>query len=126
MDGSSGWLIDTLDVRLLNIPKRQEPLTSMTPVLAVNSKVLIQSADEWNKETELSASSNALKSSHCTPTNHHESTDTSHNVHQPLGNDDAKLEPLLKKGHTKSRRGCENCKKRRIKVYLTLIRKTED
>ena len=126
MDGSSGWLIDTLDVRLLNIPKRQEPLTSMTPVLAVNSKVLIQSVDEWNKETEPSASSNALKSSHCTPTNHHESTDTSHNVHQPLGNDDAKLEPLLRKGHTKSRRGCENCKKRRIKVYLTLIRKTED
>ncbi|KIN03092.1 hypothetical protein OIDMADRAFT_160662 [Oidiodendron maius Zn] len=87
----------------------------MTPVLAVNPKVLIHSADVWDKETEPSVSSDALKSSHCSPTNHHESTGTSHNVHQPLGNDDAKLEPLLRKCHTKSRRGCENCKKRRIK-----------
>jgi hypothetical protein len=34
------------------------------------------------------------------------------------GSDDAKLEPLLRKVHTKSRRGCYNCKKRRIKVRL--------
>ncbi|KIM93617.1 hypothetical protein OIDMADRAFT_173188 [Oidiodendron maius Zn] len=47
--------------------------------------------------------------------NHHISAGTSYDECQPLGSDNAKLEPLLRKGHTKSRRGCHSCKRRRVK-----------
>ena len=116
----------TLDLRVSDIPEKHVSLVSMTPALAVNSNVFIQNVDVWNQETEPSASSNTLRSSYPSPRNHHESTGTSHDEHQPLGSDDAKLEPLLRKGHTKSRRGCYHCKKRRIKVRLRPIHKTKD
>lgn len=125
MDESSGCLVDTLELCAPNIPEEHVSLASMTPALAVNSNVFIQNVHIWNNETELSASSNTLRSSYLSPMNHHISAGTSHDEHQPLGSDDAKLQPLPRKGHTKSRRGCYSCKKRRVKVHLTPIHKTE-
>lgn len=126
MDESSDWLMDTLDLRVPNISDKHVSLASMPPALAVSSKVFIQNVDVWNQETEPSASCNTLRSSHLSPRNHYESTRTLHDEHHPLGSDDAKLEPLLRKGHTKSRRGCYNCKKRRIKVHLAPIHNSQD
>jgi hypothetical protein len=126
MDESLGSLMDTLDLHIPDIPDQHASLASMTPVLAVNPKAFIQNLNVWNQETVSSASSNTLTSSFLSPRNHYESTGTSHDEHQPLGSNDARPEPLQRKGHTKSRRGCYNCKKRRIKVHLTPIHKTED
>jgi hypothetical protein len=125
MDESSDSLMDALDLRLPNIPDQYASLASMTPLLAVNPKAFIQNVNMWNQET-VSSTSNALRSSFLSPRNHYESTGTSHDEHQPLGSDDARPEPLRRKSHAKSRRGCYTCKKRRIKVHLTPIHKTED
>jgi hypothetical protein len=125
MDESSGSLMDTLDLHVPSIPDHHESLASMIPVLAVNPKAFIQNVNVWNQET-VSSASNTLRPSFLRARNHYESTGTSHDEHQPLGSDDARPEPLLRKCHTKSRTGCYNCKKRRIKVHLTPIHKTED
>ena len=125
MDKSLGLLIDTQDLHVLNIADQHASLASMTPVLAVSPKAFIQNVNVWNHETVSSSASNTLRPSFLSPGNHYESAGTSHDEHQPLRSDDARSEPLLRKGHTKSRRGCYNCKKRRIKVHLTLIHKTE-
>lgn len=126
MDESSGSLMDTLDLHVPIIPDQHASLASMTPVLAVNPKALIQNVNVWNQETVSSTSSNTLRPSFLSPRDHYESTGTSHDEHQPLGSDDARPEPLSRKGHAKSRMGCYSCKKRRIKVHLTPIHKTED
>jgi hypothetical protein len=118
MDESASWMLNTLELCLPNTPEKHVSLASTTPALTVNSNIFIQSVYAWNEETELSASSNTLNSSYLSHMNH-ESTGTSHDEHQPSGSDNAKLEPPRRKGHTKSRRGCYNCKKRRVKVHLT-------
>jgi hypothetical protein len=82
MDESS-WLKDTLDLRVLNIPKKHVSFASIAPALAVNSNLFIQNVDVWNQETELSTSSNTLRSIYLSPRNHHESMGTSHDEHQP-------------------------------------------
>jgi hypothetical protein len=125
MDESSGSLMDTLDRHVPNIPDQHGSFASMTPVLAVNPKAFIQNVNVWNQET-VSSTSNTLRPSFLSPRNHYESTGTTHDEHQPLGSGDARPEALPRKGHTKSRSGCYNCKRRRIKVHLTLIHKTED
>jgi hypothetical protein len=126
MDESSGSLMDTLDLHVPDIPDQHASLASMTPVLAVNPKAFVQNVNVWNQETVSSAFSNTLTSGFLSLRNHYQSTGTSHDEHQPLGSDDARPESLQRKGHTKSRSGCYSCKKRRIKVHLTPIHKTED
>jgi hypothetical protein len=116
--------MDTLDLHVPNIPDQHASLASMTPVLAVNPKTVIQNVNVWN-QSAVSGTSNTLRPRLLIPRNHYESNNTAHDEHQPLGSDDARPEPLQRKGHTKSRRGCYSCKKRRIKVHLALIHKTK-
>ena len=125
MDESSGYLVNTLELCVPNIPEEHVSLASMTPALAVNSNVFIENVHIWNHETELSASSNTSRPSYPSPMNHHISAGTLHDEYQPAGSNDARLEPLPRKGHTKSRRGCYSCKRRRVKVDLKPIYKTE-
>lgn len=121
MDVPLGCLLDTLEPYVPNVREDPVSLASMTPELAVNSNVFIQNVHIWNHDTELGTSSDTLSASPLSPINHHVSTGTSHTNHQPLGSDDAKQEPLPRKGHTKSRRGCYSCKTRRVKVqYIQL------
>jgi hypothetical protein len=125
MDESSGPLMGALDPHVPNIPDQHASLASMTPVLVVNSKTLTQNVSVWNQKT-VSSTSDTLRASFLSPRIHCESTGTSHNENRPLGSGGARPEPLQRKVHTKSRSGCYNCKKRRIKVHLTPIHKTED
>jgi hypothetical protein len=117
--------MDTLDLHVPNIPDQHASLASTTPVLAVNPKAFMQNVNARNQET-VSSTANTLRPRLLIPRVHYKSTNTAHDEHQPLGSDDATPEPLQRKGHTKSRRGCYSCKKRRIKVHLTPIHKTED
>jgi hypothetical protein len=125
MDESSGSLIDPLDLQVPSNPDQYASLASTTPVPGVKSKAFLQNVNFWNQNT-VSSTSNTLRPRFLSPRNHYELTGTSHSEHQPLGGDDARSEPPPRKGHTKSRSGCYNCKRRRIKVYLTPIDKTRD
>lgn len=117
MDESSGWLMDTLDIEVPNIPDQRASLPLMT--LAVNSKVLIQNMNVGNQETASSISFNTLRPNYFGHKNHCEAAGASYGEHQPSRSGDAKPGPQLRKEHTKSRSGCYTCKKRRIKVHLT-------
>lgn len=125
MDESSGSLMDTPDLHVPHIPDQHASLASTTSVLAVNPKAFIQNVNVRNQKTVSTSTSNALRSRLLIPRNHYESTNAAHDELQLLGSDDARPEPLQRKGHTKSRRGCYSCKKRRIKVHLTPIHKTK-
>jgi hypothetical protein len=119
MDESSDLLIDTIGLQGPNIADQHAPLISMTLGLPVNSNVFIQNMNVWNQETASSAYFNTLRPGCPSARNHCESAGTLHDEHQPSGSGDAKLEPPLRKVHTKSRRGCYSCKYRRVKVHQT-------
>jgi len=98
---------------------------SMTSSLTLSSKGFIQNVYVWEQEIKLGFSSNTLNSSYLGPSNLPQSANISHDEHQLSGSDRAKVEPGRRKGHTKSRRGCYNCKSRRVKVQLTPFHKTD-
>jgi len=116
MDDSSYSLMDKLDLQvpIPNIPDQDASLTSMTPVLAADP------------EAAPSTSSNTLRPDFLSSTTNYKPMDTLYDEHQPLGSVETRAEPLPRKGHTKSRKGCYNCKNRHIKVHLTPIHRTGD
>ena len=126
MDLSIDWMMNTLELCLSKPPETHESLTSTTPALSRNSNVFMQSVNVGNQETEFSASSNTLWPSYPSQRNDYGSTVISHDEHQLSGIGMTKPEPLRRKCHAKSRRGCHNCKKRRVKVLPMPVRRTKD
>jgi hypothetical protein len=119
MDGSWGPSVDTLDLQAPNISDQHTPLPSTAEAQAVNSNIFIRNMNPRDQERAFSTTSDTLRPSHLSHMNHYESAAAPQDEGQPLGSGNATSGPQLRKNHTKSRRGCYNCKKRRIKVHQT-------
>jgi hypothetical protein len=128
MDQSIGWMMNTLELCHSNLPEEHVPLVSTIPTLSMKSDIFIQSVYTriGNQEIELSASVNSLRPTRLSHMDKPKLTSESHDERQPSASGITKLGPLRRKCHAKSRRGCYNCKKRHVKVHLTLLRKTKE
>jgi hypothetical protein len=112
MESSSNLLANTQNIRFSK-SSDQDLFTASAGCErhAVEVGPLVQPATSRSQEIQ-DGGCKLLRSSFCEASE----SINSLNMHRLIGFGDARPEPLPRKGHNKSRKGCYSCKARRIKV----------